>query len=80
MQLHLTDSKFNPNILTMSQQFKEMLIYFKSKFENKKKNKKKIIGGIDLIETLNYLLDIRGKRDFKIKKIYNNCLQIEKIN
>ena len=76
----LTDRKFNPNILTMSQQFKEMLIYFKSKFENKKKNKKKIIGGIDLIETLNYLLDIRGKRDFKIKKIYNNCLQIEKIN
>lgn len=76
----LTDRKYNPNILTISQQFKEMLIYFKSKFENKKKIKKKIIGGIDLIETLNYLLDIRGKRDFKIKKIYNNCLQIEKIN
>ena len=76
----LTDRKYNPNLLTISQKLKEMVIYFKSKFENKKKIKKKIIGGIDLVETLNFLLDIRKKRDFKIKKIYNNCLQIEKIN
>ena len=76
----LTDRKYNPNILTLSQKLKETLIDFKSKLENKKKIKKKIIGGIDLVETLNFLSDIRGKKDFKIKKIYNNCLQIEKIN
>ena len=65
--------------LSFFDQIKEFVRGIKTEIRNKnKKIFKKIGEGINVQETTEYLKSIRKKNDFKVVKIYKDCLMIEK--
>ncbi len=70
----------NPQKLNLSNLIKEFIMNLKRSIKKDSSIKIKKLGdGIDLEETEELFLKIRKTKDFKLKKIFDNCLEIEKI-
>lgn len=76
---NLGSKQTNPINIKFFDVFKQNCMSLKNKYINRY-NRVKMGNGINLDETVLYLNIIRGKKDFIVKKIFNDCLMIEKKN